>query len=173
MFEKRKLEKIRSALHQCFLDQFHYGKCTVSSGFLKNGKKYVGAFVDVTKMNETLLLGFGEKGGIRLEYRLDKTLALKLTFTCTKGDDVYEIVEKQFYEYEDCDFDDLPPELEPFNDLALNTYTDDGITDVVYTLKNVVAENVASRADRLLDYVFNVCDVYLENLLEEYGEIDE
>ena len=67
-------------------------------------------------------------------------------------------------------FDDLPEDLHPFHDLLLHTYTEDGFTELTYTTKNVALDAASARADRLLDYVLNVYDVYLENLLEEYGE---
>ena len=82
MFEKRKLEKVRKGLHDLFINQFRFANCTVASGFIKDGKKYAGAYVKVKKMNETLLRELGERGEIRLAYRLDKTLALRLTFSC-------------------------------------------------------------------------------------------
>ena len=56
----------------------------------------------------------------------------------------------------------------PFQDLELCNNAD--TTDVIYTVKGVAADAVAARAKRLLEYVLNVYDVYLENLLEEYGE---
>ena len=168
MFERKKLEKIRPVLTQCFVDDFHMGGLTLVDGLTRIGRKYTGAFAKVKKMNETLLRGLGEQGGFRMLYRLDKTLELKLTFSCAEGDEDYALVQNHFYEYEDCNFDDLLEDMVPFQDLELCNNAD--TTDVIYTVKGVAADAVAARAKRLLDYVFNVYDVYLENLLEEYGE---
>ena len=170
MFEKRKLEKVRAALNHLFVKEFRFGGATVSSGFLKTGVRYTGAYANIKTLNETMLRGLGDRGGFRMDYGIDKTLTLKLTFSCTEGDEDYELVKNHFYEYEEEDFDDLPEDLRPFHDLHLHIDTEDGFTELTYTTKNVALDAAPARADRLLDYVLNVYDVYLENLLEEYGE---
>lgn len=171
MFEKRKLEKVRSALNDIFINEFRFGGSTVASGFKKQDGKYVGAYAKVTKLNKTLLRGLGERGVVEIEYNLDKTLKLTLTFSCSKESDDYEIINRHFYEYEqDSDFEDVDDDRLPYNNLHLATYTDDKLSDAIYTLEHINFKDVDGRARITLDYVTNVYDIYLENLLEEYGE---
>lgn len=167
MFEKRKLEKIRPILHEIVANDFHLGGLTMASGKTKLGRKYTGTYAKVKTLNETLRVGLGENGGLSLTYRTDKTLTLKLTFSWSEGA-TYDQMRTTFYEYEDEEADeDLPEDLQTYHDLLLNTFEDDGYTELTYTVKDVKLDDVGARAKRLLEYVLNIYDVYLEELLEE------
>ena len=166
MFERRKLDKIHPILTQCLVNDFHFGGLTLSGGMTRVGRKYTGAYAKVKKMGKTLATALGKEGGLRLIYRLDKTLTFELTFSFTNADAEYELIKNFFYEYEECDFEDDVPA--PFHDLEL-TNCDDA-TVISYTLNDVTPDGIAECAERMVGYVMNVFDVYLENLLEEYGE---
>ena len=167
MFEKRKLEKIRPILHEIVANDFHLGGLTMASGKTTLGRKYTGTYAKVKTLNETLRVGLGENGGLILSYRTDKTLTLKLTFSWSEGA-TYDQMRTTFYEYEDEEADaGLPDDLVTYHDLLLNTFEDDGYTELTYTVKDVKLDDVGVRAKRLLEYVLNIYDIYLEELLEE------
>ena len=170
MFEKRKLEKIRPVLHEIIANDFHLGGLKMASGKTKRGRKYTGTYAKVKTLNETLRVGLGENGGLILTYRTDKTLTLKLTFSWSEGE-IYDQMRTTFYEDENEEADDgLPEDLQTYHELLLNTFDDDGYTEITYTVNNVDPATVGKRAKILLGHALNIYDIYLENLLEEYGE---
>ena len=174
MFEKSKLKKVSDSLSDIFMNEFRLVGCSITSGYLKTKTKYTGTYVKIKSMNETLLRELGDRGEFNLSYRLDNTLKLVLVFSCGVNDDDYEFVRRHFYEYEeDNDYEDYPEDLVPYNNLHLTNYTEDNLTEFTYTLTNVTPNKVHTRAKNLLDHVFNSLDIYLEELLEAYGELDE